>query len=236
VEKSGAARDAASPKGDGPVASCQPKRVKASLVLASVAASLALGPCAPSPDPTTPPPGSAGAGGAAISGAAGAPSGGQAGRSGGGGGSGGYVPAGAGGAPPGASPLCVLPPPPWPGPDPKLAELKAALPAALAGAGYRSSLGGWLAYREPRFGAPTPTPGSVLALVPPEGPGWGEAELGVVLSLLVDAYSRPLGGHLEAPKAGCVTCGLRNPCGDAPPRLLGLAFDVADLPGAAKRR
>lgn len=209
----------------------------------ALSAALALAACPSAPTPT-PPPGPAGAGGASVSGAAGAPSppeagaagagGASAGSSPGTGGHGGFVPAGGAGAPPGATPLCVLPPAPWAsqGADPKLAELRKALPGALAGAGYTASLGGWLAYREPRFGAPVPTPGSVLALLPPEGPGWTEQELLVVISLLVDAQSRPLGGHLEAPKAGCPTCGLRNPCGDTPKRLLGVAFDVADLPGA----
>jgi hypothetical protein len=205
----------------------------------ALAAALALAACPQAPSPT-PPPGPAGAGGVSVSGAAGAPAEPQGGAAGvaGAGGHGGFVPAGSGGAPAGSTPLCVLPPAPWAGqgPDPQLDQLRKALPGALAGGGYASSLPGWLGYREPRFGAPKPTPGTTLALVPPDGPGWTEHELLVVISLLVDAQSRPLGGHVEAPKAVCQTCGLRNPCGDTPPRLLGIAIDVPDLGAARAKR
>ncbi len=201
-----------------------------------LAASLALAACPaapPVPEPQ-PPSGGGGTPGHAGAGQGGAPTSGAPGASGAGaGGHGGYVPAGAGGAPSGVTPLCILPPAPWSGqgPDRQLEQLRKALPGALAGAGYAASLPGWLVYREPRFGAPTPSPGTTLALLPPEGPGWGEHELLAVISRLVDAAGKPLGGHLEAPRAGCPTCGLRNPCGDSPKRLLGVAFDVA-LPGA----
>lgn len=214
-----------------------------SLVPAALALSLlGAAACPPSSPPLPPPPGSSGAGGVAVSGAGGAPS--SAGAGGGtlptSAGAGGYAPAGAGGMGGTSSapePLCHLPAAPWPGPDAQLTALRASLVSALAEAGpeYPPTLPAWLAYREPVFGAPgpSPVPGTTLALVGPAGLRVDQIEL--VRFHLHAASGTPLGGHVEAPRADCATCGLRNPCGDSPPRVLGIALDVPALPLAARR-